>query len=353
MKTLSYRKALAFDDVLLRPLYSDIRTRSEVDLDSSLDDRWSLTLPIIASPMDTVTEGVMARALADIGAMGVIHRYLSIKEQSDIVAEVSEYFTNCNCAGTKPVAAAIGITGDYKVRARMLYEHGARVFCIDAAHGHHQSMKNAIEYIREEYGKDVHIMAGNVATPEAYMDLVSWGADSVRVGIGGGSICTTRIKTGHGIPTLQSILECAPVAKTTGVKLIADGGIKSSGDIVKALAAGADFVMVGSLLAGTDKTPGDILEDDTGGKYKSYRGMASYEAQKDFKGPSKHIEGVASVVQYKGTTSQVVERLAAGVRSGLSYSGARNIKELYETSEMFVQSSSSTTESSAHILLRK
>ena len=335
---------LAFDDVLLTPRYSNIQSRSLINTSSELDSGHKLKIPIISSPMDTVTSTNMAIAMHGSGGLGIIHRYNSIEEQSALVCDTQ-------VQGVCIAGAAVGITGDYLERAMELVASGASIICLDAAHGHHIGMESAIKQLRKSLGYEIHIMAGNVATMEGFQALVDWGADSVRVGIGGGSICTTRIQTGHGVPTFQSILSCADIARSSGVKLIADGGLKSSGDIVKALAAGADFVMLGSLLSGTDEAPGDMIVDQHNNEYKQYRGMASFDAQKDFKGASYHVEGVSSRVPYRGPVSEIIHKLIAGVRSGFSYSGAKNLTELRQCAKFIRQSTNSTTESSAHILL--
>jgi IMP dehydrogenase len=337
---------LAFDDVLLAPRYSDIESRSLIDISSELYPGYKLKIPIISSPMDTVTSTDMAIWMDRLGALGIVHRYNSVKEQVELAR-------GTYIGGMCSVGAAVGVTGDFLERAQSLASAGVNIICIDAAHGHHILMKKAIIQLRKHLGYDIHIMAGNVATPEGFQDLVDWGADSIRVGIGGGSICTTRIKTGHGIPTFQSILDCADYARTSGVKLIVDGGIKNSGDIVKALAAGADFVMIGSLLAGTEESPGaTIIDPNTGRKYKKYRGMASFEAQEDFRGPTYHVEGISSRTPYCGSVVEVINNLSAGIKSGFSYSGSANLKELRERAKFIRQSDCSTRESSAHILLR-
>ena len=192
-------------------------------------------------------------------------------------------------------------------------------------------------------------MAGNVATLTAFKDLENWGAHSIRVGIGGGSICSTRVRTGHGIPTFQSILDCASVARTA--KVIADGGLKTSGDIVKALAAGADFVVLGSMLAGTEETPGDIIKKD-GQLHKKYRGMASEEAQIDWRGRCSVSEGICATVPYHGPVAEVLKQIEGGIRSGFSYSGARNLGELRARARFIKQTNSSQVESDTHILFR-
>jgi len=335
------KKGLTYDDVLLVPQYSDIESRSEVSLATELGRGVDLKLPIISSPMDTVSETDMAGTLGDLGGLSIIHRYNSIEEQAGMIASLG---------GEVLVGAAVGIAGDYIDRAIACVEAGAKVICIDVAHGHHILMKKAIKKIRKAVGKKIHIMAGNVATLEGFNDLADWGADSIRCNIGGGSICTTRVQTGHGVPGLETIFQCAKSDRNA--KIIADGGIKNSGDIVKALAAGADAVMLGSLLAGTSESPGRTFKDTDGKLRKVYRGMASAEAQKDWRGRVSSQEGVSSSVPWRGPVGNVIEGLERGIRSGLSYSGARSVKELQAKAQWLQQSNASTTESSAHIRLR-
>ena len=333
------REALTYNDVLLVPQYSDIRSRTEVSLQSNLGTI-ECEIPIIASPMDTITTSPMAATMDSCGGLGIIHRYNSIE-------------TQCDHVGCMPVeamvGAAIGTSGDYLERATALVNTGVTLLCIDVAHGHHILMKEALRKLRVTLGNKVHIMAGNVATLEGYNDLVDWGADSVRCNIGGGSICSTRIQTGHGVPGLQTIMDCA--ASGRGAPIIADGGLRNAGDIVKALAAGADFVMLGSLLAGTDETPGDIINTRKG-KVKAYRGMASADAQIDWRGKTSSLEGIATTVPCKGPVDDIISELVRGVRSGLSYSGARSITELQAKAEFVRQTSSGQAESATHILRR-
>lgn len=337
---MRFQETLAFDDVLLVPKYSDIESRKEVSLSCKLGNI-ELDLPIISSPMDTVTEKDMAVAISQAGGLGIVHRYNTVVQQSDIVQRAMQ-------DGAKIIGAAIGVTGDYIERAEKLLAAGAKVLCVDVAHGDHISVKNAIRDLRARFGSAVHIMAGNVATLEGFNHVSFWGADSVRVGIGGGSICSTRIQTGHGVPTLSSIMECVHSEHDTS--LIADGGIKTSGDIVKALAAGADFVMLGSLLAGTDESPGHIHVDENRDKFKVYRGMASKEAQRDWKGSYSSFEGVSHRVAYKGSVKNIIDDLARNIRSGLSYSGVRNISELRAKATFIKQSHAGQIESSTHII---
>jgi IMP dehydrogenase len=211
-------------------------------------------------------------------------------------------------------------------------------------------MKQALKLLRQMVGDDVHIMAGNVATLEGYEDLATWGADSVRCNIGGGSICSTRIQTGHGVPGLQTIMDCSKSQFAGSVPIIADGGIRNSGDIVKALAAGADFVMLGSLLAGTAEAPGDVLVGRDGSKQKAYRGMASKDAQMSWRGKTASLEGIATTIPFKGTVVDILDDLERGIRSGLSYSGARSITELQAKAQFIRQTVSGQTESGTHIL---
>ena len=323
-------QALTYNDVLLVPQYSDIRSRAEVSIASALDGPYAyvpFTLPIIASPMDTISEEAMGVSMWQEGGLAVVHRYNTIDRQIEIMDHIIG-LSQCNAA------AAIGTSGDYLDRATALYDVGVRILCVDVAHGHHILMKEALHELRDCFGDSVHIMAGNVATLEGYNDLVDWGADSVRCNIGGGSICSTRIQTGHGVPGLHTIIDCASTTSRK-VPIIADGGIRNSGDIVKALAAGADFVMLGSLLSGTDETPGDIINSRQG-KFKSYRGMASRDAQIEWRGKTASLEGVATTVPAKGPVRDVLQELVRGVRSGLSYSGARSIRQL-QTRARFVQ----------------
>ena len=344
--TNNLARGLSYDDVLLKPQYSDIRSRGDINISTSLGPKLDLGLPVIASPMDTISESRMAAAMNNSSGMAILHRYNSIEQQVQLVKEAYRYNK------TRPVyGAAIGISGDYLERAAALVNSGVKILCVDVAHGHHILMKEALENLKGLFNSGrIHIMAGNVATLQGINDLADWGADSVRCNIGGGSICSTRIQTGHGLPGLQTIFECAKTDRD--VKIIADGGIKNSGDIVKALAAGADAVMVGSLLSGTDEAPGDVLTSQDGSKWKSYRGMASKEAQMDWRGNYSSFEGVTSRVPYRGPVESVLRDLEKGIRSGFSYSGARNLTELHSKAEFIVQTSLGLSESKTHILAR-
>ena len=345
------KTTLSFDDVLLVPSYSNIESRSEVNLASTLREeefdedtakkieQVSFSLPIISSPMDTVTGSKMAQAMSDSGGLGIVHRYCTIQQQVEMLPNKSRW-----------PAAAIGVTGDFEERAQELFDNDCKILCIDVAHGHHISVKKALISLKKRFDDRVVLIAGNVATASAFEDLSRWGADAVRVGIGGGSICSTRIQTGHGVPTLQSVMDCVNSAGHAAI--IADGGIKNSGDIVKSFAAGADFVMLGSLLAGSEETPGETFSSSEGKKYKVYRGMASVEAQVDWRGQARSLEGVSTTVAHKGPVRKILEDLRQNIRSGLSYSGCKNLKQFYNNSNFIQQTSAGMRESSTHILAK-
>lgn len=367
---MKIRECLSFDDVLLEPQFSDIHSRKEVSLASYLEvekAQWGylLKLPIISAPMDTVTEQAMAHSMFENGGLGIIHRYMSIEEQVKQIKQLDEYYIQPRKWLVPFKAAAVGITGDFLERIAALYEAGCSVICLDVAHGFHSLMEQAINEIRKQtYGPRIHIMAGNVATYDAALGLAQWGVDSIKVGIGGGSICSTRTMTGHGIPTFQSILDCFPVKDEFDVKLIADGGIKNPGDCAKALAAGADFVMLGSMLAGTDETPGEVIiergkaiihelgvhEGPILGKYKTYRGMASEEAQIAWRGSVGSKEGVATKIPCKGPVKSVLDNIRTNLASAFSYSGARNLEEFQLNAKFIRQTAAGQIESTTHIL---
>jgi len=337
---MKFKEAVTYDDMLMVPQYSDITSRSEVDIGNALGAK-DLSLPVISSPMDTVSEAGMVIAMEKAGGLGVVHRYNNIEQQVAIVQE----------AQANNIAAAIGVTGDYLERAEALIGSGVDTLCVDVAHGHHVLMKKALEQLRKEYDRHIYIIAGNVCTLEGINDVADWGADAVRCNIGGGSICSTRIVTGHGLPGLQTIFDCARTDRE--VSIIADGGIKTSGDIVKALAAGADFVMCGSLLAGTEESPGQIITLPDGTRMKEYRGMASKDAQLDWRNKSSTPEGIASYIPYKGSVVDILDNLKGGIKSGFSYSGARNLSELRRKVEWARQTSAGTLESGTHIFNQK
>ena len=340
--------SLSYDDVLLVPQYSDVRSRKDINIGTTLGDyerAIDLSLPIISSPMDTVTGPLMAECMNFFGGLGIIHRYCTIEEQAGMIRSAKQNRLNAPAGVT--IGAAVGVTGDFEERAATLHDAGADFICIDVAHGHHILMQEAIETLRAVFGGSKHIMAGNIATLDGFNDLADWGADSVRCNIGGGSICSTRIQTGHGMPGFQTIVDCARSDRNAAI--IADGGIRSSGDIVKALAAGADCVILGSMLAGTTESPGEIIHVD-GERFKTYRGMASEEAQEDWRGATSSMEGISTRIPYKGSVSKILKSLDKGIRSGFSYSGARDLASLQVYAKFTRQTASGIQESSTHIL---
>ncbi|UXN11716.1 IMP dehydrogenase [Lactobacillus amylovorus] len=347
------KKGLTFDDVLLIPAESNVLP-NEVDLSTQLADNIKLNIPLISAGMDTVTEGAMAIAMALQGGLGVVHKNMSIQAQASEVANVKSVVVPSNA--TKAAvddqnrllcAAAVGVTSDTFERAEALLEAGADAIVIDTAHGHSAGVLRKIKEFREHFPKQT-LIAGNVATGDATRALFDAGVDVVKVGIGPGSICTTRIVAGVGVPQITAIYDAASAAREYHKPIIADGGIKYSGDVVKALAAGGNAVMLGSMLSGTTEAPGDIFEDN-GKKYKRYRGMGSVGAMAQAHGSSDRYfqggvneanklvpEGVEARVEYKGDVSDVVFQIDGGLRSGMGYCGAANISELIEKAQ-FVQ----------------
>ena len=347
------KKGLTFDDVLLIPAESHVLP-NEVDLSTKLADNIKLNIPLISAGMDTVTEGAMAIAMALQGGLGVVHKNMSIQAQAGEVANVKSVVVPSNA--TKAAvddqnrllcAAAVGVTSYTFERAEALLEAGADAIVIDTAHGHSAGVLRKIKEFREHFPKQT-LIAGNVATGDATRALFDAGVDVVKVGIGPGSICTTRIVAGVGVPQITAIYDAASAAREYHKPIIADGGIKYSGDVVKALAAGGNAVMLGSMLSGTTEAPGDIFEEN-GKKFKRYRGMGSVGAMAQAHGSSDRYfqggvneanklvpEGVEARVEYKGDVSDVVFQIDGGLRSGMGYCGAANIPELIEKAQ-FVQ----------------
>jgi IMP dehydrogenase len=321
----SERKALSFDDIDLIPQYSEIESRSKIDTTMKLTTKskveYSFKLPIISSPMKSVTESEMCIRMHQNGGLGILHRFCSIEEQVEMV---KLFFKECP---NGIIGAAIGVNGDYLERARTLVASGVQIICVDIAHGHSSLMKNALSELVKMLPPEIHIMAGNVATGFAYFELIKWGADSVKVGISSGAACSTAIKTGHGLPTLQSILDAHATTTVEG-QIIADGGIRKPGDLIKSYAAGADFCILGSMLAGTKASPGKIIHQEDGRWVKEYFGSASEKSQK-LAGKTKiYEEGVASVVPYTGKIENTIESIYNGIVSGCSYSGVDKLSNL-------------------------
>ena len=332
-------RGLTFDDVLIVPSKSAVRSRKDPSLATRLTRRFESAVPFISANMDTVTESAMAIAMSKLGGLGILHRFMTIEQQ---VTEVRL----CREAGVSVVAASIGVNDEGRGRAEALVNEGVKILTIDIAHGHSSAMLETLQWLKDKFGDRVDLIAGNVATPEATAELIAAGADAIKVGIGPGSMCTTRRITGAGVPQLTAIAWCSEVARAQGVPIIADGGLKTSGDVVKALAAGADSVMMGSLLAGTLETPGSIH----GGR-KHYRGMASRSAQVSWRGglpEGMAPEGEATSVPVKGSVRDVLSEMAGGLRSGMSYINATSLPEIVEKARFMEMSASGYIESGAH-----
>ena len=471
---MEFKEGLTFDDVLLVPKYSDITSRSQTDLSTKLSRNISINIPFVSANMDTVTESLMAMAMARAGGIGIIHRFLPIQEQADEVLKVKrsgsvmienpysispnksiqdaiDYAENKDISGllvvdsnskligiiterdllfadrndhihdvmtkdvvtAKPgvtldeakeilhkhrieklpivddsgivkglitskditnnadypnaskdkkgrplVGAAVGVKGDFLERSESLLEAGADVLVVDIAHGHSENALNTVRNIKKAF-PDCELIAGNVATAQGTEDLIKAGVDAVKVGVGSGSICITRVITGSGVPQLTAVLDCAKIGKDHDIPIISDGGTRTSGDATKGLAAGASSVMVGSMLGGTDESPGTVLTKN-GKRFKVYRGMASLAASIGRKSKltgsisldddlNDYVaEGVEAMVPYKGTVTDILKQLTGGVRSGLSYCGARTILQMQDNAEFIKMSRAGFAESQPH-----
>ena len=338
---------LTFDDVLLVPRRSSIRSRQDVSLETKLTKNIQINLPILAANMDTVCEQEMALALARLGGVGILHRFLTVEAQAEMVENVkhenSEYV----------VGAAIGTDHDAIVRSKALVDSGVDVLVLDIAHGHAEHAIDALKQLKDSF-PDTDVIAGNVATQAGAEDLYEAGADAIKVGVGPGGVCTTRLVAGVGVPQLTAIFSASVVP----IPVIADGGITSSGDIAKAIAAGADSVMIGSMFAGTKESPGEV-ESSPKGLVKRVRGMASFEAIEarairtgelvdDEYFEQRAPEGVEGVVPYKGEVSKLIAQMVAGLKSGMSYSNARTIPEFWEKAEFIRVTSTGLKENKPH-----
>lgn len=331
-------KGLTFDDVLIIPCRSDVRSRRDPQLTTQLTRNVTIEIPVVSANMDKVTEYDMALAMNQLGGLGILHRFLSIEDQALQARKLKEN-------GLKNISASVGVGDEFKLRAKALVESGVNIITIDIAHGHSVQMMETMKWLKDQY-PNVDLIAGNLATPDAAHDLINAGADAIKVGIGPGSMCTTRIITGCGVPQLTAVALCAEAAAEYGVPVIADGGIRTSGDIVKALAAGASTVMLGSMLSGTIETPGEIKN----GK-KQYRGMASRSAQESWRGgvpQGMAPEGESSLVAVKGHVKDVILEVTGGIRSGMSYINASTIAEIKDKARFMEMSANGISESRAH-----
>lgn len=371
MATQQLPVGLTFDDVLLLPGYAEF-SRSEIDLSTPLTKKIRLEKPFVSSPMDTVTESELAIALAKIGGIGIVHRNLPVIQQAKEVAKVSKQ--------KLLVGAAVGASSGYQERVAALVKAGVSVIVVDSAHGFTKQIIDATAFIKKMYPQ-VEVIAGNIATYDAAKALIAVGADGLRVGMGPGAICTTRIISGMGVPQFTAISETVRYAKTKNIPVIADGGMKYSGDMVKALAAGASAVMMGSFFASALESPGKVVELDRAHvpqrfqsifqankhkyAFKEYRGMGSIGAMKkgtavksedeyhgkDYKDRVLVAEGVEGLVPVKGTVQSLIDQAVGGIKSGMFYVGAKTLVELQEQAKFIQITQASLAESHPHSVL--
>ncbi len=345
---VTIKESLTFDDVLLLPQYSDVLP-SETDVSLKLTNKINLGVPFLSSAMDTVTESSMAIAIAKAGGIGIVHRNLNIKQQTKEIIKVKKKQLF--------VGAAVGTNKEDIDRAKSLIANGCDLIVIDTAHGHSKKVLKTLSKLKK-IDNSIPFCVGNIATGEAAKKLYDSGADIIKIGIGPGSICTTRMVAGIGVPQISAILEVKNALKNKKIKIISDGGIKFSGDIAKALAAGADAIMMGSIFAGTDESPGKKFKVK-GKFYKQYRGMGSIGAmssgsanryfQKNFKDKSKFVpEGVEGRVEYKGSVSKIIYQLKGGLRSSMGYIGARNLGQITKNAKFIKITKAGFYESMVH-----
>ena len=343
------KEALTFDDVTLKPKYSEVLP-SQVDTSIKLTNKLKLDIPLLSSAMDTVTESKMAIAIAKLGGLGVIHRNLDIKKQVSEIKKVKKL--------KLLVGAAVGAGPNELIRAKAILKEDLDMIVVDTAHGHTKKVSEIIKFIKKIKKNKTVLCAGNIATPEAAKFLLRLGVDVIKVGIGPGSICTTRLVAGIGVPQLSAILSVRKGVKNKNVKIISDGGIKYSGDLAKAFAAGADAVMIGSLFAGTDEAPGKIIKRN-GKFFKSFRGMGSVGAmnkgsadryfQSKQKDASKYVpEGVEGFAKYKGKVDKIIYKLIGGLKSSMGYLGSKQIKHLRNKPEFVKITKAGFYESMVH-----
>ena len=380
METPNFPLGLTFDDILLIPGFSGFQ-RSEIDLSTKLTRRIKLSLPFISSPMDTVTESKLAITLAKLGGIGIIHRNLSVCDQADEVSKVKTHSSGSDGSGHRLlVGAAIGSNTGFEERVKALINAKTDVIVVDSAHGFSKPIIDTVKTIKKNYPK-TQVIAGNIATFDGAKALIAAGADGLRVGMGPGAICTTRIISGMGVPQVTALLETTRAAKKMGIPVIADGGIKYSGDMIKALACGASTVMMGSFFASCTEAPGKtvfLTKDQVPHRFKSifnenikkfrfkeYRGMGSMGAMqkgaeiksedefhgKNYKDRVLVAEGVEGLVPIKGTVKELLDQAVGGIKSGMYYIGAKSIKELWEKAKFMQITQASLTESHPHSIL--
>ncbi|TVP86402.1 MAG: guanosine monophosphate reductase [Acholeplasmataceae bacterium] len=357
------KEAYTFDDLLLVPAFSKV-VPVDVDLKTRLTKHITLNIPVVSAAMDTVTEEKMAVRLALLGGMGLLHKNMPLDTQAAMVkavkthtVEKTDVMAAVDEQGRLIVGAAVGVAKDTLARVDALVSAGVDIIAVDSAHGHSEGVIDTVKAIRKQH-PGLDLIGGNVVTAQAAIDLIYAGATCIKVGVGPGSICTTRVIAGVGVPQLTAINDVYQVTRQYGVGIIADGGIKQSGDITKALAAGADVVMLGSLLAGCEETPGDVIEIE-GMKVKSYVGMGSLSAMKKgssdryFQGGVKELaklvpEGIEATVRYKGPIKDVLHQLMGGLRAGMGYCGCATVDALKLTAQFVKITKSGLKESHPH-----
>jgi|7_EtaG_2_1085326.scaffolds.fasta_scaffold18943_6 IMP dehydrogenase len=332
-------RKLTYDDISIIPSYSEVISRSLCDTSIDFTDT-ILSTPIIASPMDTICGYEMCVEMYKLGGIGILHRFMSINEQVEICQKLD--IDKCR------YGVAIGVNGDsYERVNRILSSCNPSFICIDVAHGHHFKVGEMIKYLK--HGSDIHIMAGSIVTVKAALDLMDWGADSLRVGIGNGSMCETRIRAGVGIPQASAIKDIFDL--DLGIQIIADGGCKTTGDVAKALALGADAVIIGSLFSGTKETPGNIIKMGMWPNeqlYKKYQGSASIESKLARGEESKNVEGNSKLTLYKGKVKRIYDDIRDGICSAMSYVGAFNMEEFSGKVEFVEITSAGQIEAQPH-----
>ncbi len=323
-------KALSYDDILLIPQYSTLLSRSEADTSVEVGE-YKRSNPIISANMKSVSDSYMCLSMWNCGGIGALHRFMSIEDNVIEYQRVVESGADC--------FVSVGVKEEDKQRAKSLYDVGAQMFIVDIAHVHSLVGRKMIEWLKDKFAENILLVAGNTATPEAVYDIVKWGADICKIGIGQGSICTTRTTTGHGYPSFSSVLECSKEAKLYNKKTICDGGIKTSGDLCKGLAAGAHYVMLGSLLAKAEESASLIVKG-----VKDYYGSAAYPNN-----PTIAPEGVHAKIKVAGKLKDIMNDLVGGLKSGMSYSNARSIDEFHKNVKWIEQTNGAYREGTPHI----
>ncbi len=337
------QECLTFDDISIIPQFSSVASRSNCVVKTKLTHKIELDIPIVSAPMETVTGAEMAIELARLGGIGFLHRFCSIDDQCTAVSKVKN-------VESLMVGAAVGVTENFLERVKSLVDCYVDVILIDVAHGHHELVRQALDQIKS-YDHNIQVIAGNVVTSSAVAYLQRWGADGIRVGIGNGSLCETRIRTGIGVPQATAINNCT---KEATVPIIADGGIRTPADICKALALGASTVMLGSLLAGTQESPGDVIKQGifpNFAYYKKYQGSASLDSKALRKEQEKYIEGNSTLIPVKGNTEDIVGELMDGLRSCMSYVGSSDIGSMRRNTKFIKVTPAGAVEAHPHLLL--